>query len=117
MCIVHEHAYVAKFLGQGRSRLNLGSSHSLGLRGTGVLVSGALDVSGLWVYGGAVGPRSPLDAALSARTLSASRPSPARALAAASIAARAGGAPRCPLLAVAVAIAICPLIVVSGAEG
>eukprot|EP00964_Phaeocystis_antarctica_P129182 scaffold93041_cov61-Phaeocystis_antarctica.AAC.1 len=61
---VHGHAYVAEFLGQGqgRSRLNHGSSYSLGLRGAGqlvpgrsrsVLVSGALGVSG--------GARVPLD--------------------------------------------------------
>ena len=76
---------------------------------TGVLVSGALGVSGSWLL--AVGPLGLLDAALGARTPSASCPSPARAIAAASVAARAGwcGASHCPLLAVAITLAICPL--------
>ena len=63
------------------------------------------------MYGGAVGLRSLLAAFFAARMPSASCPSPARAIAAASVAARAGwcGASRCPLLAVAITLAICPL--------
>ena len=78
---------------------------------TGVLVSGARDVSGSRLYGGAAGLRSLLAAFFPARMPSASCPSPARAIAAASVAARAGrcGASRCPLLAVALALAICLL--------
>ena len=80
-----------------------------GVRGsmcTGVLLSWVLGVFGSWLYGGAVGPRGLLASALDARAPSASCPSPARALAAASVAARAGrcGASRCPLLAVAITI-------------
>ena len=116
---MYGHTYVAEFLGQGHSRLNLGylgSFCSLGLGGTGrvctgVLVSGARRVSGSRLYGGAVGLRSPFAAFLVARMPSAPRPSPARALAAASVAARAGrcGASRWPLFAVAITIAICLL--------
>ena len=95
---VHGHVYMVVFLGQGHSRLNLGylgSFCSLGLGGTGwvctgVLVSGARDVSGSRLYGGAAGLRSLLAAFFAARMPSASCPSPARAIAAASVAARAG---------------------------
>ena len=85
-----------------------------GVRGsvcTGFLVSRVLGVFGSLLYGGAVGPRGLLASALGARAPSASCSSPARALAAASVAARAGrcGASRCPLLAVAITIAICLL--------
>ena len=81
----------------------------------GVLVSWALGVSESRLYGCAVGPRSPLDALLGARMPSASCPSPARALAAASVAARAGrcGASHSPLFAAAITtIAVC---LISGA--
>ena len=78
---------------------------------TGDLVSGVRGVSGSRLPGGAVGLRSLLAAFFAARMPSASCPSPARAIAAASVAARAGrcGASRCPLLAVALALAICLL--------